>query len=227
MRRAALSPLRLAFALSGLLPLAGLAARPVDTQALVWTGFVAVVLPAPAPRISARRFLLAAIATGMAVELAAWAGHYAACSPEPALFHPQLGRDLLIGVGFYSGLGLTWAWLVRRFGFSVGECFAVNGAMGVFLEQQGAAFLAGLQALPEGALLWVFVFLIYGPMAAIPRRLAIPAGTAAPPRRPWHYPVAALAASAGAFAGTYAFGLVLMALGLLPEPRSICAAPFW
>jgi hypothetical protein len=163
----------------------------------------------------------------MAVELAAWAGHYAACSPEPALFHPQLGRDLLIGVGFYSGLGLTWAWLVRRFGFSVGECFAVNGAMGVFLEQQGAAFLAGLQALPEGALLWVFVFLIYGPMAAIPRRLAIPAGTAAPPRRPWHYPVAALAASAGAFAGTYAFGLVLMALGLLPEPRSICAAPFW
>ena len=148
MRRTSRPGLRLAFALSGLLPLAGIMARPVETQALVWTVFVAVLLMAPGQRTSGPGFVLAAVATGMAVELAAWAGHYATCTPQPALFHPQLGRDLMIGAGFYAGLGLAWAWLVRRFGFSVGECFAVNGAMGVFLEQKGAAFLAGLR--PDG-----------------------------------------------------------------------------
>lgn len=221
MRRTSRPGLRLAFALSGLLPLAGIMARPVETQALVWTVFVAVLLMAPGQRTSGPGFVLAAVATGMAVELAAWAGHYAACTPQPALFHPQLGRDLMIGAGFYAGLGLAWAWLVRRFGFSVGECFAVNGAMGVFLEQKGAAFLAGLQGLPQGAVLWVFVVLIYGPMAAIPP------GTPSPRRRLWHFAAAALAAGAGAVAGTYAFGLVLMVFGLLPEPRPICAAPLW
>ena len=84
-----------------------------------------------------------------------------------------------------------------------------------------AAFLAGLQGLPQGAVLWVFVVLIYGPMAAIPP------GTPSPRRRLWHFAAAALAAGAGAVAGTYAFGLVLMVFGLLPEPRPLCAAPLW
>jgi hypothetical protein len=219
--------LRLFLVLSAFVPLVALFDRPPQTQALVWTAFVAVWLLAPAPREGRLRFLAAALLTGLGVELAAWGGHYFACNPSPALFHPQLGPNLLIGIGFYLGLGLAWLWLIRRFGFSATEAFVVNGTMGVFLEQRGAAFLAGLHALPLGLLLWLFVFLIYGPMAAIPRRLALPPDMATPPRRLWHYPVAGLCAYLAALGGTYAFALIYLALHVLPDHQPICAAPFW
>lgn len=214
------------FAASGLVPLTGLGATPPSTFLLPYSLFVLACLLPIRPGRSPLLFVLAFLATGALVELAAWAGHWAACSPEPVLFHPQLGADLLIAAGFYAGGGLAWAWLFGRYGFSLTEAVMIHGAMGVFVENRGAAFLAGLATLPAGALLWLFVFATYAAMVGLPRRLfAPPRGT--PPRRGWHYPMALAAVFAATLAGTYGFGLLYLAAGGLPAPRPICAAPFW
>jgi len=55
-------------------------------------------------------------------------------APEPALFHPQLFADLIIGVGFYGGWGFAWWLAFRWFRFSVAEAFIVTGIQGIFFR---------------------------------------------------------------------------------------------
>ncbi|MEM1377588.1 MAG: hypothetical protein AAGG69_09380 [Pseudomonadota bacterium] len=154
------------------------------------------------------------------------AGPFLACNPVPVLFHPQLGPDLIIGAGFYLGGGLGWLFLFRRFGFSLRERFVAHGFYGVFIEQQGAVFIAGLAAMPVGALLWLYVFFVYGCMPGFARVIANP-GKSDVKRRWWHYPVALMVIAVSTIVG------LVVSAGLLdgtvgrPAEQGICAAPWW
>jgi len=55
--------------------------------------------------------------------------------------------------------------LTRRRRFSLAEVFIVQGVYGIFIEQQGAVFLKGLQVMPLGFVPWRYVFVIYGSAA--------------------------------------------------------------
>ncbi len=45
--------------------------------------------------------------------------------------------------------------------------FIIQGVYGVFLEQQGAVFLKGLDVMPLGLVLWLYVFVVYGSAAGL------------------------------------------------------------
>jgi len=219
-------PWRFAFILTGFLPLIGLLWRPIAPGALVYSAFMILCFVPFQPVRRAPVFLLATLATGAVIELTAWGGHYAACTASPALFHPQLLADLLLAAGFYTGGGLASLYLFRRFGFGIVEAFVIHGIMGIAIEQQGAVLLSGMVALPASALIWAYVFAIYGCMVAIPRRLAAPRATRVE-RQWWHYPLALAICAGGTIAGLYGWGLALWADGVLPPHQPICAAPFW
>lgn len=176
------------------------------------------------------RLLIATVATGLLLETGAWAHNLMRAAPEPALFHPQLFADLLIGFGFYVGWWLAWRVVAPRYGFSPAEVFTVTALYGVLIEQQGRIFLAGLSTLPAGALLWLFVALAYGSTMALAWTWAgdpwpPPPGT---PRRRRKYPLAWIALFACSTTLIILWNLPIEALHLLPPKRLPMAAhPFW
>lgn len=178
----------------------------------------------------ASRLLLATVVAGLLLETGAWAHNLMRATPEPALFHPQLFADLLIGFGFYLGWWLAWWLLARRFRFTVREVFVVTALYGVLIEQQGRVFLAGLSTLPAGVLLWLFVALAYGSTMALAWTWAGDPWPPKPgaPRRRRKYPLAWIALFAGSTLLTILWNLPIEALHLLPPKRLPMAEhPFW
>ena len=184
----------------------------------------------PERRAPWARLLIATVVAGLLLESGAWAHNLMLGTPEPALFHPQLFADLLIGFGFYVGWWLAWWLLARRFRFTVREVFLVTALYGVLIEQQGRVFLAGLATLPLGALLWLLVALAYGSTMALAGTWAgdpWPPPPGAPPRR-WKYPLAWIALFACSTTLIVAWNLPIEALHLLPPKRlPIADHPFW
>jgi hypothetical protein len=100
---------------------------------------------------------------------------------------------------------------------------------GVFLEQQGAVFQAGLESMPAGLILWLYVFIVYGSAAGL-AFLPFEGALASPKalRPAWRFPVALAAQFAMTAIVALTWAAILGALGLvIPEPRPIWAAPFW
>lgn len=118
------------------------------------------------------RLLIATLLATCVLETGAWAHNFIRDAAKPALFHPQLFADLLIGVGLYLGWWLAWWWRFRRDRYSVGEVFWITAAYGVLIEQQGAIFLQGIATMPLGLALWAFVALAYGSTMALAYALA-------------------------------------------------------
>jgi hypothetical protein len=231
---------QLLFAGSGLLPLAGLASHPPDVMLLIYSLYVAAWFGRDwlARQVAARAggagvYLVASfLIAGLATETLAWGNNYLKAAPEPALFHPQLLPDLIIGIGFYGGWACAWLIALRRFNFSLGETFLVTGIQGIFFEQLGAvvvvmARIFNTQPL-QAVILGVYVLAVHGSAAGL-GMAPVNASFSQPLRsRHWaRFPFVVVLMVAFAFAGCEFVGLIAMAFGGLPPKRSIVSHPFW
>ena len=225
-----------AFLASGAVPLMGLCGSPPDPMLLVYSLFVAacavrsrIGFMGRGPGPAWLRYLLLTVLVGFLTETLAWAGNYLARAEQPALLHPQLLYDLLLSPGIYGAWAVGWIVLTRRWRFSLAEVFILQGVYGVVLEQQGAILMAGLEKMPLGILLWLYVFLVYGSasgLAYLPFEGALPHPAAT--RSRWRIPAALAAQFLATGAVAIASTVTLGALGVtIPEPRPIWLAPLW
>jgi hypothetical protein len=227
-------------ALSGLVPLLGLLSSPPEVMLLLYTVFVGAWLvrnclarglarlPGPKELHLVLTFLLAGVLT----ESLAWGNNYLKAAPEPALFHPQLIPDLIIGFGFYGGWAFAWMLALRWFKFSRWEPFVITGVQGIFFEQLGAVFRAMLQILstqPFQAIFFgVYVFAVHGAAAALGLVAGHPQFDREARGYNWlRFPVILLLMVSFAFAGCWIVGMLVEIFGGLPEKRSITEHLFW
>lgn len=155
------------FAASGVLVLLGCLDSPV---LLPYPLFVLAYLLNWRFPVKGRPFMRLVTSTylsALILESGAWLSEYIKNSTEPALFHPQLIPDLVMGIGFYAAWWVAWWLVLRRYRFTVFQVFITTGLYGVVIEQQGKIFLVGLQTMPTGLLLWAFVFVAYGSTMAL------------------------------------------------------------
>lgn len=99
---------KILFAISGVLVLLGCLSSPV---VLPYPLFVLATLLGwrlPVMGASVVHLLVSTLATTLILESRAWLDEYFHNTPEPALFHPQLIPDLIMGIGFYAAWWLTW-----------------------------------------------------------------------------------------------------------------------
>lgn len=225
---------------AGLFPLLGLLSRPPDTMLLIFSIFVLVCfvrdsvakgLQVVSGRIEIQLLVLFLV-SGVMTEFLAWLNNYLKEAEEPALFHPQLIPDLIIGVGFYGGWALAWGITLRWFRFRVVEAFLVTGFQGIFFEQLGAVFrvmMAEFESNPLLALiLGFYVFVVHGSIVGLAlsplvRRLAD--GNRS---RHWiRFPLVILLMVSFAFLGCWLVVKGADVVGGLPPKRSIVEHPFW
>jgi hypothetical protein len=228
---------RILFIASGAIPLLGLCGTPADTMLLIYSVFViAWVLRerARAPGSGLRRrvwlrYFLSMVLVGFLTEVFAWTSNYLGRAEEPALLHPQLLYDLVLSPGIYAAWAVGWILLTKRWGFSVAEIFLLQGVYGVFVEQQGAILLQGWQVLPLGALLWLYVFVVYGSAAGI---AYLPYEndlyTSGSKTSIWKYPAALAVQFVATVVVAVGWALLLGAMGVsIPDPKPIWEAPLW
>jgi hypothetical protein len=226
---------RIAFIASGAVPLLALCGSPPDPMLLIYSVFVgawavrgrltAIRLPLP----GWLAYLGLMVLVGFLTEALAWAANYLARAEQPALLHPQLAYDLLLSPGIYGAWALGWIVVARRWRFSVAQVFVVQGLYGILLEQQGAILLQGIQAMPVGLILWLYVFLVYGSAAGLgylpfEQRLSPPEANGSR----WRFPAAFLLQFVSTAIVAIAWTVGLQALGIIiPEPEPIWQSPFW
>lgn len=220
---------------SGLVPVAGALGSPPDPMLLIYSIFVAAwfvrkPIASLAARVPLPRWvhgLLVTALVGGLTESLAWLGNFLAREPHPALLHPQLAYDLLLSPGIYSAWALAWMAAGYRYAYTLSHVFILQGVFGVLIEQQGAVFLQGFATLPTGALLWLYVFVVYGSAMGLAVLLWPPGLLAEDRRRGWlRFPMI-LALNLGFTAVTaLGWGLLLKPLSV-PEPRPIWEAPLW
>ncbi|QDV25255.1 hypothetical protein [Aureliella helgolandensis] len=234
--------------LSFAIPLLGLASSPPETMALLYSLFGLVWifrsrLRRLYDRVSVSRSVKVVVlflAAGMTTEVLAWSNNYLKAVEQPALFHPQLIPDLMIGLGFYGGWAFAWLVALQWFRFSVAEAFVVTGFQGIFFEQLGAVFLlmvAMFATTPVvSVVLGFYVFLVHGSIVAIAltpvlrENTVTGAGSTVRSEQSSHwarYPVVIVLMVALAFAGCAMVELTATLFGGLPEKKSIVEHPFW
>lgn len=179
-----------------------------------------------------RAFVGLAVGFGLLTEIAAWLGHYLARSPDPALFHPQLIPDLIIGVGFYLGWALAWLIVLQRWTWSLRAVFLTMGLFGVGIEQQGAVLIGAIGVLPANPLLsgymLLYVALVYGSfigLGYLPLQGLIAAR--GKPHRWIKVPAALILVLVLGLVVPMAITGVAKGLGLIPPPRPIWEAPLF
>jgi len=238
------SPLRwprLLFASSGFIPLLGLATDPPDVMLLIYSLYVAAWFGRERvarwinefPGGTTSHLIGCFLVSGVVTETLAWGNNYLKAAAQPALFHPQLFADLLIGVGFYGGWACAWWVVSRRFHFSQGEVFLVAGIQGIFFEQLGAVALAMVRlwsTQPFQAMFFgLYVLAVHGSAAGLGMAAAgDPAMGSANRSRHWvRFPLVILLMVALAFVGCELVALAATLFGGLPPKRSIVAHPLW
>jgi hypothetical protein len=232
--------LRGLFLVSGLVPLLGLLGHPPDPMLLIYTVFVLAclgrshlaVLADKLPGPATLRVLVSFWLSGSLTETLAWLNNWLKAAPEPALLHPQLLADLLIGLGFYGGWAVAWLIACRRFRFTLAETFVITGLQGIFFEQLGGVFLAMIKVFPANPLQAVlfggYVFLVHGSAAGVAlapvlhqmeRREASRSGA--------RFAVVVVLMVGLAFLGCWLIGAGSLLAGGLPPKRSIIDHPLW
>lgn len=231
---------QIALGLCGSIAFLGLLARPPEVMLFIFTCFCMALpfherLADLADRLPGQfyvKLLVSFWVVGSTTEIVAWTNNYLKEASEPALFHPQLVPDLIIGLGFYGGWAVAWWICSRWFSFSIAEAFIITGLQGIFFEQLGAVFLVMLQlvaAAPfQAVLLGLYVFLVHGSivgLALLPfgRKLNREGGS-----KHWvrFVCVVVMMVSFAAVGSWLAVGATLQFGGLLP-PRSITDHPLW
>ncbi len=227
-------------ALSGLLPLLGLFGRPADPMLLIYTTFVVVcrwrariggVFDRVKISVEVKLFLCFLV-SGSLTETLAWLNNYLKAAPQPAVFHPQLIADLILGIGFYGGWAVAWRVAFIWFRFSVAEAFVVTGLQGIFFEQLGAVARMILKLAPSNpplaALFALYVFAVHGSAAGL--ALAPVMHHFQSPTKSTHclrFPAVITLMVGLAFTGAWLAATVANWLGGLPPRQSITAHPFW
>jgi hypothetical protein len=226
--------------LSGLVPLLGFLGTPPDPMLLIYTAFVVVVLflrrleslmdhlPGTATLQLVGLFLI----SGSITETLAWLNNYWKAAPQPALFHPQLFADLLIGIGFHGGWAVAWLITFRWFRFTLLEVFLVTGFLGIGFEQLGAVFLIMVRTFvgnPVQSLLFgAYVFLVYGSAAGLAIGPLLHRFNASEKSTSWvRFPLVMALMVALAAAGCLLASAYALPFGGLPPKRSIVEHPFW
>jgi hypothetical protein len=228
------------FVLSGTIPLLAVLASPPQTMLLIYTLFVAAVLLRERMQVVAfqsnRRASailgISVLVSGLVGETFAWANNYLAATDPPILFHPQLIPDLILGGGFYGGWGVAWMIVTRRFSFTFREVFCTTGAMGIAVENNLAVLkmiLASLLVNPHhAAMLGLYVFAVYGSMAAIPFVIMDRAMTSPRQRHHWiKYLAAIVLMFVCAWLLTVMVHVAAKPLGFIPPKRSILEHPLF
>ncbi|MCC2668633.1 MAG: hypothetical protein K0Q72_1104 [Armatimonadetes bacterium] len=225
---------------SGLIPLLGLLSKPPGTALLIYTLFVTACLgrarlAALADRLPGSPTVWLCVAftvSGMLTETFAWLNNYLEAAKKPALFHPQLLFDLIVGLGFYGGWACAWLLVLRRYRFTLAETFLVTGIQGIFFEQLGAVFIMMLAVLPtnplQSLLFGLYVCAVHG--SAVGLAMAPLLHRFEAPDRSGHwarFPLVMALMVGLAFAGTALVGLLAMPFGGLPPKQSIIEPPFW
>jgi hypothetical protein len=230
---------RVLLALTALIPV--LAVFGGTTVMLIYTLFVVILLFLRRPLSRAAvaiplslpvKFISLTILCGWIVELGAWYENYGRRAPNPALLHPQLIPDLILAIGLYGGGALAWLLVLRRWRFRLLEIFVTVGLLGIFVEQTGAALAAIAQSLfvnPLASLLFAaFVFVVYGPVIAIPYMLLEPQFAGRVTRSGWlKFPAVALLMVIFAVTLTAVVGLLAGGAGLIPPKQPIWTHPFF
>jgi hypothetical protein len=226
--------------LSGLLPLLGLFSRPADPMPLIYMVFVAAcllrrrleALVDRLPGSAACHLVIAFLLAGSLTETLAWLNSYWKAAPQPALLHPQLIPDLIVGIGFYGGWAVAWLITFRWFRFTLVEVFLVTGILGIAFEQLGAVFLLMLRTLMgnplQSLLIGVYVLVVYGSAAGLALVPLLSRFDAPQRSRSWlRFPVVIALMITLAVGGCVLVNLGALALGGLPPKRSIVEHPFW
>jgi hypothetical protein len=230
---------RILLALTALVPV--LAVFGGTTVMLIYTLFVVILLflrhPLSRAAIAmplplAIKFTALTILCGWIVELGAWYENYGRRAPNPALLHPQLIPDLILAIGLYGGGALAWLLVLRRWRFSLLEVFVTVGLLGIFVEQTGVVIVAIAQSLTvnplASLLLAAFVFVVYGPVIAIPYMLLEPQFAGRATRSGWlKFPAVALLMVILAVTLTAVVGLLASSAGLIPPKQPIWTHPFF
>jgi hypothetical protein len=214
--------------------------RPPDTMLLIYTLFVVVFLSRrkltalfeQLPGHASLHLFILFLISGSLTETLAWIGHFLKGAEEPALFHPQLIPDLILGIGFYGGWAIAWLIAFRWFRFTLLEAFVVTGFQGIFFEELGAVFVKMLSVFASNPLrsilLGVYVFVVHGSVtglafAPLIRRFDVPQRS-----RHWvRFPVVIALMVSLAFMGTRLMNTCALLFGGLPAKRSIVEYPFW
>ena len=203
---------------------------------LIWSVFVIVwLLRRPLARILSplpafTALIILFLFSGLITEVLAWGSTVWRGGDTPVVFHPQLGVDLTIAIGFYGGLGLGWALLARFFRFTLIETVLCAGIYGILVEQDGMVLLQILQTLPRNLplalLLGAYVFLVYGAFTGIAFAPLAPIQG----RRSHHWvrfvlvlPVSYVMANLGVISVLAIWEL----FGGLPDARSALTHPIW
>ncbi|MFI5455609.1 MAG: hypothetical protein ACHRXM_09175 [Isosphaerales bacterium] len=225
---------------SGLIPVLGLVHTPPDPMLLIYSVFVLACLfrrrlAGWSDRLSwppAVSLLIFFWFSGCLTETLAWLNNYANTAPEPALFHPQLIPDLILGLGFYGGWAVAW-WLgFRWFRFNLAETFLITGIQGIFFEQFGAVFVRMVRLLPTNPLLsllmGLYVFAVHGSavglaMVPVVHRL----GERSRSRNPIRLLIVCLLMVVLSIVGAQLVSLIALGFGGLPPKRSIVEHPLW
>lgn len=173
------------------------------------------------------KFAILIFATGMVAEILAWSVGFFKHAENPALFHPQLVYDLLIGISQYGAWAAVWYFWSKRYTFSISKVFLLQGIYGVLLEQKGAIFIQGLLHLPLGIIFWAYVFVVYGSIPAIAYLLS--GEMASEGRKPslLKYVLILLSLLAASIIFMIVWGLFLQILGVIPKPQPIWLHPLW
>ncbi len=230
---------RALLALTALIPV--LAVFSGSTVLLIYTLFVVILLflrrplsraAVAIPLPLALKLIALTILCGWIVELGAWYENYGRRAPNPALLHPQLIPDLILAIGLYGGGAFAWLLVLRRWRFSLLEVFVTVGLLGIFVEQTGAVLVAITQSFfvnPLASLLFAgFVFVVYGPVIAIPYMLLEPQFAGRAVRSGWlKFPAVALLMVIFAVTLTAVVGLLVSGVGLIPPKQPIWAHPFF
>jgi hypothetical protein len=181
----------------------------------------------PAKGKPALRLLISTILSTLLLESGAWLDSFLKNASEPALLHPQLLPDLILSVGIYAAWWLTWWGVTRIYRFSTLQVFITTGIYGVFIEQLGKVFLAGLQNFPLGILMWLFVFVAYGSTMALAAWLARDEPLTG--KDVWvKYPITLGILFGMTFLTSILWGLVVDGLNFLPPPKyPMREFPYW
>lgn len=231
---------------TGCIPVLGLFDPAPDPMLLLYSIFVFAFLfrhrlvgfVKRIPLKSSVKFALLVIAAGLLAECLAWLGNYISHSENPALFHPQLIPDLILGIGIYLGYAAAWIIILRYYRFSLLSVFVAGGLFGILVEGFSDMsywplifIIKNLITDPvTSILLSAYLFVVHGSVMGLGYFLVEDEFRENDRNKSnsWiKYPIAIVVMFAGALIFSFIFSLIVKSLGLIPEPGPIWERPFY
>ncbi|MFH1211058.1 MAG: hypothetical protein V1645_04030 [archaeon] len=231
---------------TGIIAALGLLQSPPDPMLLLYSIFAFAVLfrhrlvgfVRRIPLKSSVKFILLVIAAGLLAECLAWLGNYLARNENPALFHPQLIPDLMLGIGIYLGYAVAWIIILRYYRFSLLSVFVTGGLFGILIEGifdmsywPIISIIQNLITDPLTSILMsAYLFVVHGSVMGLGYFLVEEefSDNDSKKSNSWiKYPIAIVSIYVVALIFSIIFGLIVTSLGLIPEPGLIWERPLF